>query len=143
MRTGVFAILAAGLLVAADAPPEEAKAIEQALKSLNAAFVKHDVDAIKRLTGDDLVVVGTSGQRQTRDEQLKSLPDLKLTEYTIADLKISCPTKETAIVTFSGAVKGTFAGKALPEKVTVSTVWALRDGKWVEVFYQATPAAGK
>jgi hypothetical protein len=106
---------------------------------LNEAYLKKDVDTIKRLTGEDLIVVTSSGQRQTRDEELKSLPDLKLGAYTTEDVRVTTPTKDAAIATFTASVKGSFKGNELPAKMAVVTVWAKRDGKWLEVFYQGTP----
>jgi ketosteroid isomerase-like protein len=139
MKSKILLALVAGLLLAADAPKEDAKAVEQAVRSLNEAYLKKDVDTIKRLTGEDLIVVTSSGQRQTRDEQLKSLPDLKLSAYTTEDVRVTTPTKDAAIAMFTASVKGSFKGNDLPAKMAVVTVWAKRDGKWLEVFYQGTP----
>jgi hypothetical protein len=142
MRCGLLAVLAASVLVPA-ALADDASTLADALRSLNEAYLKKDVETIKRLTGDDLVVVTSSGQRETREEQLKSLPDLKLGEYRTEDVRVQMPAKEVAIVTFKASVKGTFKGKELPEKMAVVTVWVNRGGKWFEVFYQATPLEKK
>jgi hypothetical protein len=138
MNRFVMAVVA-GLLLAADAPKEDAKALEQSLRSLNQAYSKGDVEAIKRLTGEDLIIVMSSGRRQTREEQLKSLADLKIGDYATDDVQIAMPTKDVAIVTFKSTVKGSFKGKELPPKMAVVTVWANRGGRWLEVFYQGTP----
>lgn len=135
--------LVAAFLIGADAPKEDVQAVEQALRALNEAFLKQDADTIKRLTGEDLIVIGSSGQRQTRAEQLKVLPDLKFSEYKTEDVRVTMPAKDVAIATFTGTVKGSFKGQPLPAKLSAGTVWAKRDGKWLEVFYQATPLENK
>jgi uncharacterized protein (TIGR02246 family) len=117
--------------------------VAEALKALNDAYLKKDMEAIKRLTGEDLVVVTSSGERQTREEQLKSLPDLKFTDYRTDAVRITTPSKDVAIAMFQSTVAGTFKGKELPSRAAVVTVWVQRGGKWLEVLYQSTPLPGK
>lgn len=144
MQRYALLLLAAVLGSAAMAAPEDdAKALVQALGTLNDAYLKKDVDTIKRLTSEDLVVVSASGQRETREEQLKSLGDLKLGGYKTEAVRITHPAKDVAIVTFQSIVSGTFKGKALPTKMTVVTVWVQRGGQWLEIFYQATALEAK
>jgi len=137
-------LLAVGLLVAADAPKEDTgKEVVQLLGTLNDAYQKQDVDTIKRLTSEDLIVVTSSGHRQTRDEQLQALTDLKISEYTMEEVQVKMPSKDVVIVSFFSSVKGSFKEQALPPRITVSSVWANRNGKWLEVFYQGTARSQK
>jgi uncharacterized protein (TIGR02246 family) len=117
--------------------------VAEAVMALNNAYLKGDAETIKKLTGEDLIVVSSTGQRETRDEQLKSLADLKLKEYRTDNVKITTPGKDTAIVLFHSTVVGTFKGKDLPPRAAVVTVWVNRGGKWLEVFYQSTPLPAK
>src|SRR6516164_9150315 len=116
MRRLLF-ILAAGTLVAADAADDAQAKVVESLKTLNNAYLKKDVDIMKRLMSDDHLAILASGQRQTRDEHLKSLADLKLTEYSMDEAKVSMPAKDVVIVTYKSTVKGTFKGIPLPPKV--------------------------
>jgi uncharacterized protein (TIGR02246 family) len=136
-------VFVAGLLVAGDSPKEDAKAVEQLLRTLNDAYFKKDVDTMKRLMSDDHVAIVASGQRESKEEHLKSLADLKLTEYTMEDVKVTMPSKDVAIITYRANVKGSFKGKELPPKITASSVWANRNGKWQEVLYQETAVEKK
>ena len=89
-------LFVAGLLVAADSPKEDAKAVEQLLRTLNDAYLKKDIDSMKRLMSDDHVAIVASGQRETKVEHLKSLADLKLTEYTMEEVKVTMPSTQNS-----------------------------------------------
>jgi len=137
----VMAALAAVLLLGADDPSRD---VEKAMNALNEAFQKGDADAVKRLMTDDHVAVTAAyGGPQDRAEQLKTLPDLKLSEYAAAKTKVLPLGKDAALVTYELTLKGTYKGKDVPRKNFASAVWVRRDGKWQEAFYQETPLDGK
>jgi len=143
MKARTLLIVTTGLLVAADAADDTQAKVVQSLRTLNNAYVKKDIEAMKKLMSDDHLAILGSGQRQTKEEHLKSLADLKLTEYTMDDVKSFMPTKDTVIVTYKSNVKGTFKGTELPSRIMASSVWANRNGTWLEVLYQETPLPGK
>jgi hypothetical protein len=132
-------ILFCGLLSAADTAANPEKEVVSLLRKLNDAFVKGDTDTMKQLMAENQVSILSDGRRRTREEQLKSLSDLKLTEYTMENVKFSTPAPGVAIITYAAKLQGTFKGKALPKNVMISSVWAQQGGKWQEVLYQETP----
>jgi ketosteroid isomerase-like protein len=141
MKANLLAVLAAGLSLGMGGAAHE---VEKALAELNEAFAKQDRDAIRRLMTDDHVAVtGYYAGPQTRDEQLKSLGDLKLTEYKVGKLKVAPLGKEAVLVTYPLSLKGTFRGKAVPARNFASAVWVRQGGRWLERFYQETPLAGE
>jgi ketosteroid isomerase-like protein len=140
MKKTLLAILTAALL-GADAPKENPaiKEVEKAINELNTAFEKRDADAIKRLTTPDHVAVTPYyGGPATRDEQIKTLPELKLKEYTSGDIKVTMLTADVALITYQLAMKGTFKGKDLAAKSHASAVWVKKGGQWREAYYQET-----
>ena len=80
---------------------------------------------------------------QTKTEQVKSMPDFKLSEYGMGEMKVALLNKETALVTYPLTLKGTYKGKTVPLKNYASALWVLQGGKWLEAFYQETPLDGK
>src|SRR5690242_8339570 len=139
-------VLALGLLLTADdaKDAEEARHVRRALLALNQAFQDRDEAAIRRLAAADHVAITPYyGRLLSLDEEVKSLPDLRLTEYTAAEQKITWATKDVAIITYHLTQKGTFKGKELAPRSHVAAVWARRDGKWQEVSYQETPIADR
>src|SRR5688572_4591822 len=92
MTWKIPAVFAVGLLLGADVPGDRQimQEVKQALKTLNDAFEKGDAAAIKMLmTADHLAVTSYYGKSLNRHEQLASLPQLKLTEYTVAEMRLS------------------------------------------------------
>jgi len=146
MRRTVLAVVAVGLLLGADAPGDEkvVQEVKKALGALNDAFQKGDAAAVKKLMTDDHVAVTPSyGGPQKRDEQLASLPDLKLTEYVVGTLRVKLLGQDAALVTYPLTMKGTYKGKEVPQKTFASAVWVKKDGKWLEAFYQETALGEK
>jgi ketosteroid isomerase-like protein len=133
--TAWLLLLAAGLLAGDDAARDVAKAIT----TLNQAFKDRDAAAIRRLMTDDHVAItGYYGGPQTAAQQLASLPDLKLTEYSQGKLTLTPVGKDAFLVTYPLTQKGTFQGKTVAEKCFASAVWVNRGGQWLEAFYQET-----
>jgi len=138
-RTLPLALLAC-FLAAADAKDDAvAPEVEKALNALNAAFKDGKPDVIKSLMTDDHVAItpyynGPYGV----EELLKTLPELKLSEYRSSDVKVRVLDKDAAIVSYSLAMKGTFKAKPVAAKSYAVSVWVLRKGKWLETSYQET-----
>lgn len=134
------------LLLATNARGADAtiKEVEKAIGTLNEAFHKQDAKTVKRLmTEDHVAVTAYYGGAVTGAEQLATLPDLKLSEYKATGTKVTVLGKDTALVTYELALKGTFKGKEVPRRNYASAVWVKRDGAWREAFYQETPLDGK
>jgi ketosteroid isomerase-like protein len=135
------ALLLAGVARADDAAADEVSA---AISKLNRAFEKGDTDALKQLmTADKVAVTGYYGGPVTRDEQIKSLAELKLSEYKAGKMTIKLLGKEAALVSYELGMKGTFKGKPLPAKSYASAVWVKQAGLWREAFYQETALGAK
>jgi ketosteroid isomerase-like protein len=135
-----FALAVALVTAAAPARAEDAtKDIEKAITALNDAFKVGDAALIKALETDDHLSVTIWGGTQTREESLKTLPDLKLSAYTPAKMKITVMGPDAALVTYQLELKGTYKGKDVPAKNFASAVWVRKSGKWMEHYYQETP----
>jgi hypothetical protein len=145
MKTKLLLMLSVGLLLGADAPKDgPVKEIEQAMRALNEAFTKQDPVAIGKLvTENHQAITAYYGGVQNREVQMKTLPDLKMSEYQMSDVKVTMLSKETAVMTYALTLKGTYKGKELPSKSYVSAVWVLQGGKWLEAFYQETALDSK
>lgn len=117
---------------------DPAKDVEKAITALNDAFKAGVPGPLKAMLTEDHLSVTTWGGSQTREESLKTLPDLKLKEYAASKMKITKLGPDAALVTYSLGMKGTYKGKDVPEKSFASAVWVRKDGKWLEAFYQET-----
>jgi ketosteroid isomerase-like protein len=139
----ILAVLA-GLVLAAPTRADDAatvKEIEAALKVLNDAFETGKAEDIAKLMTDDHAAVTPWGGRQTRDEQIKSLPELKLTAYKPGKMTIALIGADGALVTYPLTMTGTFRGKLVPADSHAAAVWVRRGGAWKELYYQETAPA--
>lgn len=137
------------LVAATAAPAQLAAPDKQKLKETLLArekegweiIKKKDAASLKGFLADDFVGIFADGSRLTKAELIKLLPDFNFSSYAIeAETDVVAPTKDVGILlyrmTFTLAIKD-----AKPEKLTVysSSAYVLRDGKWLNVFYQETP----
>jgi hypothetical protein len=129
--------------LAADASKEEAE-VRKALDRLNVAFTKNDKESLKQLmAADHIAITPYYGGPFSNAEQIKSLPDLKLSEYKTGPKKFIWISKDVVLISYAVSQKGTFKGKELAPKGYVAAVWVNRDGKWMEASYQETALSGK
>ena len=141
MKTKLLVVLTAFCLAGADAPVPE---VEKALRALNDAFRKRDADAIgKLITADHVAVTPYYGGPASRAEQLKTLPDLQLSEYTMGELKTIQLSKDVVLLTYPLTMKGAYKGKEVARKSQATALWVNQGGKWLEAFYQETALDGK
>jgi hypothetical protein len=141
MNKKVLAALSAALILASPSWSDDSTAQEvgKAIESLNKAFAKGDAKAMKALmAADHVAVTAYYGGPRTRDEQLKNLPDLKITEYKAGKMQVSLLGKDAALIRYPLTQTGTWKGKEIPRKSYASAIWVRRDGKWFERFYQET-----
>jgi hypothetical protein len=146
MMRMMVAALAVALTLAAGARADDAagKEVAKALAALNEAFSKQDTDAARRLmTADHVAVTPYYGGPVGRDEQLRSVKDLKLKEYSAGKAKVKMLGKDAALITYPLILKGTFRGKAVDERNFASAVWVRQGGEWREAFYQETALGGE
>jgi uncharacterized protein (TIGR02246 family) len=139
MKPMILLPLAVGLLIGADARADDAQEVEKAVRRLNEAFRDRNAEVINRLMTDNHLSITPYGGVQNKADQLRTLPDLKLTEYVTGAVKVLPLGKEAALVTYPVTMKGTYKGKAVAPKSHVSSVWVRREGQWTELSYQETP----
>lgn len=136
----VLLLLAALPARAADPSTEE---LRKALQTLNDAFAKSDPAAIRRLMTDDhQAVTPYYGAPTTKDQQLRLLPELKLTEYKPGKETIRLVHRDVALISYPLTMKGTFKGKAVAAKSYAVAVWVRHGGQWQEAAYQETALDG-
>jgi hypothetical protein len=89
---------------------------------------------------DDYVAVLADGRRLTRRQFLDALADYTLRSYALSDVRAVRLTADAAVLSYRVKTTFTYKGDAGTETVWVSSAWARRDGRWVNVLYQETTA---
>lgn len=122
----------------AEAPKRlEAKLLE-AVKALDDAFVTRDARTIRKLAASNHISVASRYQFFNLEDQLKDLPNLKLTSNKSGPKKVIWLRDDVAVVTYEAQLAGTYDGHRIDSTVRIVATWFLQDGRWVEQTYQET-----
>ncbi len=147
---GIAAVLWAGPALAQGATGKPAAGRDSLASRLTAneqkvqdALMKKDVAAFNRLVEADGWAVDETGYMKVADF-VKSIPDLKLENARLEDVKVLPVSPTVSILTYKLNQKGTYQGQPVPPLVYATTVWVNRGGTWRAAFHQeTTPAAPK
>jgi hypothetical protein len=138
------AVLTVGCTAAALAQAGSKAAIEKTLianeNKVNEAVAKHDVKTFTDLVASDAMSADQSGFMKVGDF-VKSMDQMKVNSWHIMSPQVVWVNDKTAVVGYTWMGSGTYQGQPFPETTYASTVWTERNGKWVAVFHQESPAA--
>ncbi|QDU52351.1 nuclear transport factor 2 family protein [Gimesia panareensis] len=132
-------LLAHSLLLAEDKPSTADAELLKAVKKLDAAFSNRDKETIRKMTDPRHISISPAYQFFNQEDQLKALPELKLSLFKASPKKIIHTTPSSALITYEAQIEGTFEGKKLAKHVQIVECWIKRKGNWIEVSYQETP----
>jgi ketosteroid isomerase-like protein len=114
-------------------------AVNASSNALDDAFGAQNVEAIKSLmTADHISVTPYYDGVQTVDDQIASLGELDYGQTFVTEPSVVLLSPDVALRTFVADLKGSFKGEPLPARVFVNETLILRDGKWIERFFQVT-----
>ena len=141
LRSFLFAILSCCILSSSTVAEESETDAEllQAVKTLDEAFSRRDKETIRSMTDPLHMSISPAYQFFTQEDQLKALPELKLTLFKASPKTIVHPTPRTALIRYEAQIEGTFEGKTLAKHVQILESWVRKKGKWIETSYQETP----
>ncbi|HEY6122124.1 MAG TPA: DUF4440 domain-containing protein [Pyrinomonadaceae bacterium] len=98
-----------------------------------------DTMAFAALLADDAVFLNSRGP-STKAEVVKHVADFRLREYSIEDLRYVPVGPRTGLIIYKLTQKIASQGREFSVQVRVSALWTEREGKWVSLFSQETPA---
>jgi len=70
-----------------------------------------------------------------REQDAQSLLLGETKEYTLSDFNVTFPNLDTAVLTYKGALKGTFKGVDSSGTYYCSSVWVKQNGDWKNILY--------
>jgi len=103
-----------------------------ALKSGNTA-------AFADLIAEEAVFVDSTGTA-SKSEVVKHIADFRLREYTMSNIQFVPVSAVSGVVVYRLTQTGISHNKEFTATVLASALWMQRNGKWVCVFSQETPA---
>jgi ketosteroid isomerase-like protein len=119
---------------------EQVKAVNAAIAALDAAFEQRNEAAITGLmTPDHLAVTPYYDGPQTVAQVLASLKDYHLQQTILSQPVMTLLSADVAMRTLTAKFEGTFAGKAVPQRMFVTEIVVRRGDRWLEALYQLTP----
>ena len=136
------AALSCGQSPKAEHPPRGDALREQLLAQERAeldSLKTGDLRAFAALLADDAVFVDEHGPAG-KAEVVKHAAGFRLREYTMAGVKVVPLSADGGLIIYTLSESGTSHGAKFAARVHVSAMWLKRDGRWMCVFSQETPA---
>jgi len=104
--------------------------------------IKRNAAAYAALHASDFFTVTATGRMdRTRSETSAMDPGVRFDQCDLSAFDVRFVAPDAALVTYHVTAAGLDHGKALQLDSYASSLWMRREGKWTNVFYQATPAA--
>jgi uncharacterized protein (TIGR02246 family) len=147
MKISVLSIICCVVLAGLTISSARATQGQDGLREQIVAKEREELEAVKRgdsvafadLIADDAVFVDPRGSAG-KEEVVKNTAEFKLLEYSIEDIKFVAVSPTSGVIAYKLTEKGVAHGHEFSGQVNASAVWVQRDGKWVCVFSQETPA---
>jgi ketosteroid isomerase-like protein len=105
------------------------------LEALKAA----DYQKFADLIADDAVFVAPQGMA-AKSEVVENVRDFKLLDFTMSDVRFVPLSASSGAVAYKLTETASSHGQEFTTEVYASAVWIRRDGQWVSIFSQETPA---
>ena len=99
-------------------------------------YKNRDVKGLSEFTSEDYVDIYPDGQVVNKEQYLRDVFGVKVHEYALSDFKVVWLNDDAAIVVYQARVRGEVRGKEIRSRVAVTSGWAKRAGKWLNVFYR-------
>ena len=97
------------------------------------------IEEFSDLMAEEAIFMDSHGSA-SKAEVIGHLGDLKLFEYAMADIKFVAVSPQSGVIAYKLTQKGRENGKDFADTVYVSALWVRRNGKWVCLFTQESPA---
>jgi uncharacterized protein (TIGR02246 family) len=135
-----IAIVARG----SDATASQATRVRELDQTLRQALVAGDADAVDRILAPDVELVDPAGDKETRDQYLGSVSSGDLTYQTFdpispVEVRIS---GDVAVVTYESQLAVSAGAVDFEHKAWHTHLYEKRDGRWRQVWSQATAVGG-
>jgi hypothetical protein len=99
-------------------------------------YKSRDVKALAELTSEDFYDIYPSGEVVDKKRYLQDVLEIEVKDYALSDFKVIMLNEGAAVVVYKAKVQGVVKGKELKSEVAVTSGWARRGGRWLNVFYR-------
>lgn len=99
-------------------------------------YKKKDVKGLAELTAEDYYDIYPSGEAVDKRRYLADVLETEVKDYSLSDFKVIVLNEAAAIVVYKAKVHGAVKEREIKSEVAVTSGWARRGGKWLNVFYR-------
>jgi hypothetical protein len=99
-------------------------------------YKKKDVKALAELTSEDFYDIYPAGEVVDKKRYLQDVLEIEVKDYSLSDFKVIMLNEGAAVVVYKARAQGVVKGRELKSEVAVTSGWARRGGRWLNVFYR-------
>jgi ketosteroid isomerase-like protein len=103
---------------------------------------RKDLKGFASYLAEDFYDIFPDGQERTKPELLEFLRAADLKKYHLSNFRVTMLNQDAAVVTYFVDARGSVQGKEISMNNSVTSGWARRDGRWLNVFAIATARLG-
>jgi ketosteroid isomerase-like protein len=132
---GVLLVTAISTCFAAATPAKKTKtaqngtAIARLEKIIAEAFKNKQVETVKKYLAPEFVGLDAEGFKNV-DTELADVPKYDVRDNALADMKVTFPSGNTAVVTYKVTTQASHNGQDISGTYNVASVWTKREHKW-------------
>jgi hypothetical protein len=98
-----------------------------------ALIQRKDLEKFASYLAEDFYDIFPDGEERSKSELLEFLRDAELKDYRLSNFRVTMLTSDAAIVTYDVDARAVVKGKELSMHNAVTSGWARRGGKWLNV----------
>lgn len=99
-------------------------------------YKNKDVKTLAELTSEDFYDIYPAGEVVDKKQYLQDVLEIDVKDYSLSDFKVIMLNEGAAIVVYKARVHGVVKDRELKSEVAVTSGWAKRGGRWLNVFYR-------
>jgi ketosteroid isomerase-like protein len=104
-----------------------------------ALIQQKDLEQFATYLAEDFYDIFPDGEERSKSELLEFLGNAELKEYELTDFRVTMLNSDAAIVTYIVDARATIGGKEISMHNAVTSGWAKREGRWLNVSAVAEP----
>lgn len=99
-------------------------------------YQRKDVKGLAELTAEDYYDIYPDGEAVDKKRYLADVLDTEVKDYALSDFKVIMLNASAAIVVYRAKVHAAVKNREIKSEVAVTSGWAMRGGRWLNVFYR-------
>ena len=98
------------------------------------AYKDKKADDFKKVVGANMMAVYPDGISDMQEE-LADMPKWDMKSFAISDFKVTMSGADTAVLTYTVKLEGTYSGKDMGGTYNAGSVWKETSGQWQAIFH--------